>query len=89
MWGRCGGGTRDEQRGDRLVPRDGGRLTLTRADGGTQDLPSKVTGLALGQGDELCLETAGGGGHGDPKTRAAKAVAADRRDGYVLDTGEV
>ena len=66
-----------------------GRLTLTRADGGTQDLPSKVTGLALGQGDELCLETAGGGGHGDPKTRAAKAVAADRRDGYVLDTGEV
>ena len=66
-----------------------GRLTLTRADGGTQDLPSKVTGLALGQGDELCLETAGGGGHGDPKARAAKAVAADRRDGYVLDTGEV
>ena len=32
---------------------------------------------------------AGGGGHGDPQARAAKAVAADRRDGYVLDTGEV
>ena len=65
-----------------------GRLTLTRADGDTRDLPSKVTGLALSQGDELCLETAGGGGHGDPKARASAAVVADRRDGYVIDPGE-
>jgi len=63
-----------------------GRLTLRRA-GTTEevDLPSKVAGLALAEGDTVRLVTSGGGGWGDPATREPERIADDRADGYVTD----
>lgn len=60
-----------------------GRLTLTRADGRRQELPSKVSGVALNSGDSVCLQTAGGGGYGPPQRRDPDKIAADLADGYV------
>ena len=61
-----------------------GRMTLTRAGASeVTDLGSKVSGLPVNKGDVLSLKTSGGGGHGDPSTRAEDAVRADIADGYV------
>ena len=60
-----------------------GRLRVSR-DGQWQDLPSKVAALALACGDRIRLETAGGGGYGDPGERDAQDIARDRREGYVV-----
>jgi N-methylhydantoinase B len=35
------------------------------------------------QGDTIRLETAGGGGYGDPRLRDRELVLADVRNGYV------
>ena len=40
-------------------------------------MASKVTGVRLKQGQEIRLQSPGGGGWGDPKTRAPEAVARD------------
>ena len=45
-------------------------------------IPSKTT-TTLGKGDRLVVETAGGGGYGDPRRRPAERVAADIRNGKV------
>ena len=45
-------------------------------------IPSKIT-TTLGKGDRLIVETAGGGGYGDPRRRSAERVAADIRNGKV------
>ncbi len=61
-----------------------GRLIVRRA--GTEeeyDLPSKVAGLAMKSGDVVRLETAGGGGFGDPGERDDKSRADDFAKGYV------
>jgi N-methylhydantoinase B len=39
--------------------------------------------VALGAGDVLRIEQAGGGGFGDPRTRPAEKVLDDVREGYV------
>jgi N-methylhydantoinase B len=39
--------------------------------------------VALGAGDVLRIEQAGGGGYGDPRTRPAENVLDDVREGYV------
>ena len=61
-----------------------GRLLLRRAgEGQEQSLPSKVSDIAMRQGDVIRLETAGGGGHGDPAAREAAAIARDLAEGYL------
>jgi N-methylhydantoinase B len=60
-----------------------GRLLVKHGDGEWQALASKVMGVALAQGDCIRLETAGGGGYGDPAARDVQAIANDRREGYV------
>lgn len=60
-----------------------GRLLLKRGDGEWTPLPSKVADLALARGDRIRLETAGGGGHGDPAGRDGEAIEWDRPEGYV------
>jgi N-methylhydantoinase B len=35
-------------------------------------------------GESMVLETAGGGGRGDPADRDPEAIAADRKNGLVL-----
>ncbi len=63
-------------------PAQPGRLTLLR-DGAAIPLASKVGNLRLRQGDVIRLETAGGGGFGDPAARAAEHRARDVQLGYV------
>jgi N-methylhydantoinase B len=45
--------------------------------------PGKVSGFRLVQDDLLILQSAGGGGYGDPLERPPEAVARDVREGYV------
>jgi N-methylhydantoinase B len=46
-------------------------------------MASKVTGVKLAQGQRVRLETPGGGGWGDPASRAPAAVARDVRRGFI------
>ena len=47
--------------------------------------PGKVGGFALRAGDVVVLQSAGGGGYGDPLLRPAAQVAHDVREGYVTE----
>ena len=46
-------------------------------------VPGKVSGFALLAGDVVQSESAGGGGFGDPLSRASERVLADVRRGYL------
>ncbi|MGG5888922.1 hydantoinase B/oxoprolinase family protein [Falsiroseomonas sp. HC035] len=63
------------------------RTTLTRADGTTENLRSKVSGVPLRRGDVVTIETSGGGGHGDPAARDPSAIDADLALGLVTPAG--
>jgi N-methylhydantoinase B/oxoprolinase/acetone carboxylase alpha subunit len=58
------------------------RSVIRRKDGSEEVIPSKIT-TTLGKGDRVIVETAGGGGYGDPRNRPAERVAADIRNGKV------
>jgi N-methylhydantoinase B/oxoprolinase/acetone carboxylase alpha subunit len=45
--------------------------------------PSKFAGVKLQSGDEVMIESAGGGGYGMPRVRNAELVLQDVRDGFV------
>jgi len=64
-------------------PGAAGALLLTRADGTTTRLRSKLSDLALEAGDTIRIETSGGGGHGAPSSRDPAAIAADLTNGYM------
>jgi N-methylhydantoinase B len=55
---------------------------LLRADG-SREMLRKATGVVLARGDRLTFRTAGGGGWGDPRGRARKAIEGDIAAGYV------
>ena len=50
--------------------------TVIRADGTTEEIPSKAV-VQLRRGDRVRIETPGGGGWGPPEGREAAAIAAD------------
>ena len=56
-----------------------------RRDGTEVDFatPGKVTGVAIGAGDIVVMQSAGGGGYGDPLAREPDRVRDDVRAGYV------
>jgi N-methylhydantoinase B len=56
-----------------------------RRDGAEVDFatPGKVTGVAIGSGDIVVMQSAGGGGYGDPLAREPDRVRDDVRAGYV------
>ena len=56
-----------------------------RRDGAEVDFatPGKVTGVAIGAGDIVVMQSAGGGGYGDPLERDPERVREDVRAGYV------
>jgi N-methylhydantoinase B len=58
------------------------RITLER-DGTAKDIKGKET-VRLRAGDVVVIDTCGGGGYGDPASRAAEAEAADRLEGIVV-----
>lgn len=59
-----------------------GRFYFVR-DGRENALPSKLANHIVRQGDIVVLETAGGGGFGDPAARDPHAAERDRAGGYV------
>ena len=59
-----------------------GRFYVLR-NGEEQPLPSKIANRQVQQGDVVVLETAGGGGFGDPAARDATARRNDLTGGYV------
>jgi N-methylhydantoinase B/oxoprolinase/acetone carboxylase alpha subunit len=67
---------------------DGGRdgapsvTTVLRVDGRSEVLPSKAM-VRLRQGDRVRIETAAGGGWGDPHERDPELVRADLADGKI------
>ena len=52
-------------------------------DGEEHPLPSKLANHEVRPGDIVVLETAGGGGFGDPAARDTAAHAEDIAGGYV------
>jgi N-methylhydantoinase B len=56
-------------------------------DGGEPPMASKMVGLKIKKGERLRLETPGGGGYGDPKTRSPEAIERDLRLGYATKGG--
>lgn len=58
------------------------RTLIHRADGTTEVVPSKLV-TSLRAGDRLTIETAGGGGHGDPHDRPRETLSADIANGKV------
>lgn len=59
------------------------RHRLVRADGAVENLPSKATNIWISAGDLMVLETAGGGGWGDPLARSPQQVLDDYLDGKI------
>jgi N-methylhydantoinase B len=57
---------------------------ILRAGGAEEVVPSKIV-TTLHRGDRVIIESAGGGGWGDPRTRAREALEADLRSGKVSD----
>ena len=62
------------------------RSIIQRLDGSEEIIRSKAA-TVLHRGDHLIVETAGGGGHGDPNGRSFGAKAADIANGKVSDSG--
>jgi N-methylhydantoinase B len=63
-----------------------GGLARLRKNVGTKSeevMESKFAGVVLSAGETMLIETAGGGGFGDPKERSFEALAADIEDGVV------
>lgn len=56
---------------------------LRRADGSSEELPSKVDSVPVSPGDRLVFRTAGAGGWGDPLERPIESVERDVRRGLV------
>lgn len=59
-----------------------GRFYFVR-NGQENELPSKLANHIVQQGDVVVLETAGGGGFGDPVARDPQAAERDRVGGYI------
>jgi N-methylhydantoinase B len=58
------------------------RSEIRRADGRTEEIPSKIV-TTLHAGDRVVVETAGGGGYGEPRERASLRIDEDVRNGKV------
>lgn len=63
------------------------RTTITRRDGAIESLRSKVSGIPVGPGDVVTIETSGGGGWGDPRTRDKREIERDVAEGFVTRAG--
>ena len=60
------------------------RSVIYRADGGEEEIPSKIV-TTIRKGDRVIITTAGGGGYGDPASRDRELVAADVANGKVSE----
>jgi len=60
-----------------------GRILLNPGTPEARELPTLADNIMLKRGDVIRIESAGGGGWGDPFARDPAAVARDVRTGYV------
>lgn len=60
-----------------------GDLKHIKADGEVIDLHSKESGYKFEAGDSVHIETASGGGYGDPHERPVEDVFNDYQDGLI------
>ncbi|HXQ51404.1 MAG TPA: hydantoinase B/oxoprolinase family protein [Stellaceae bacterium] len=60
-----------------------GKVTITRKGANDPEILYKTEGYALGAGDEVMIETGGGGGYGAPADRPLALIERDLRRGYV------
>ncbi|MFD5459088.1 hydantoinase B/oxoprolinase family protein, partial [Streptomyces olivaceus] len=61
-----------------------GRYTVLRTDGSREILPGgRVSGVRLGEGDVMRVDSPGAGGYGDPHTRDPELVRLDVVDERV------
>ncbi len=60
-----------------------GRFAVRRADGSETMLETKPSGVRIGPGDSVIVETPGAGGYGPPEARDPEAVASDLASGKV------
>jgi N-methylhydantoinase B/oxoprolinase/acetone carboxylase alpha subunit len=80
-WGLAGGGTggpaaiKARRKGDREF------RTFSEVFGTVS--PSKFTNILLEEGDEVLIDSAGGGGYGDPSERDRGRVERDLFEGFV------
>ena len=58
-------------------------MTADDVTDGSEMAVKKATEIEIAAGDRVVFLTAGGGGYGDPKRRAAEAVARDVAAGVV------
>ena len=63
------------------------RYVLDPGSGRERTLPSKTPYLDLEPGTLVHLQSAGGGGYGDPRRRDPGLIAEDLRNGYVTEAG--
>ena len=61
----------------------GSRYYKRLRDGGSVPLPSKFQGIILKPGERIVIETAGGGGWGDPHARDSELVRRDVVEGLI------
>jgi N-methylhydantoinase B len=52
-------------------------------DGSIEPLPSKFQGVQLRPGERIIIETAGGGGYGNPIERELEFLHADIKNGFI------
>jgi len=61
----------------------GSRYLKIHRDGRVENLPSKFQGILLEPGERIIIETAGGGGWGDPLKRDHESVRRDCEEGII------
>ncbi len=60
-----------------------GKVTITKTGANAPEILYKTEGYALAAGDEVLIETGGGGGYGPPGARALPLIERDLRRGYI------
>jgi N-methylhydantoinase B/oxoprolinase/acetone carboxylase alpha subunit len=80
-WGLFGGGA--GRCAAILVKRHGEEVLRTFSDAFGVASPSKFANVVLGAGDEVVIESAGGGGYGNPRERELELIRDDVRQGFV------
>ncbi len=80
-WGLNGGGTGGNAAV--LVKRKGGEAFQTFSEAFNTTSPSKFTNIRLQAGDEVLIDSPGGGGYGDPKERDRERVRHDLLEGFI------
>jgi N-methylhydantoinase B len=67
-------------------PGGSGQFVRLGHNGDRRKLDIKPSGIALGDGERIVVETPGAGGYGSPADRDAEAIAGDRAGGKFSDT---